>query len=197
MTNPRPFLRWLPRATQRVVPWRNGLGRTREIAIEPPDGSVEAGFDWRVSQAGVAADGPFSTFAGVDRTLWLVRGDGLVLDLDGREVRLAHPWQRIDFAGEVAGRARLLGGAVDGLNVMVRRDAVRAETRILERGEGRTERIELDDGAHVLLGLAGTVSVFGGVLGPGDAVRCDGAIASELLVLDGDAAVLVASFVAA
>lgn len=193
----RPFLRWLPRATQRVMPWRNGLGRTREIAIEPPDGSVEAGFDWRVSQAGVAADGPFSTFAGVDRTLWLVRGDGLVLSLDGREVRLERPWQRVDFAGEAAVQARLLGGAVDDLNVMVRRDAVRAETRILERGEGRTERLELGDGSHVLLGLVGTVTVFGGVLGPGDAVRCDGAITSELLVLDGDAAVLVATFVTA
>ena len=197
MTTARPFLRWLPRTAQRVVPWRNGLGRTREVAIDPPGGSVDGGFRWRVSCAGVAANGPFSTFAGIDRTLWLARGDGMVLSVDGSDVRLERPWQRVDFPGEAAVQARLLGGEVDDLNVMVRRDAVRAETRILERGAGETEPLRLGDGVHVLLGMTGVVTVFGGVLGPGDAVRCDGAITSELLVLDGDAAVLVATFVAA
>jgi hypothetical protein len=196
MTSSRPFLRWLPRHVQRVVPWRNGLGSTREVAIEPPDGSVERGFRWRVSCAGVAADGPFSAFPGVDRTLWLVRGDGLLLDVDGREVRLERPWQRIDFAGEARMHARLLGGEVDDLNVMVRRADTRAESAVHQLGEGHTERLALADGVHVVLGLAGVVTVFGGVLGPGDAVRCDGAIQGDLLVLDGDAAVLVASFAA-
>src|SRR5690606_16282318 len=128
MANALPFLTWLPRWTQRVVAWRNGLGSTREVAIDPLDGSVEQGFRWRVSCAGVAADGPFSRFPGVDRTLWLVRGDGLLLDLDGREVRLDQRLQRVDFAGEANVHARLLGGAVDDLNVMVRRGEVRADS---------------------------------------------------------------------
>lgn len=197
MTSPLPFLRWLPRDTQRVVPWRNGLGSTREVAIEPPDGSVEHGFRWRISQAGVVADGPFSAFPGIDRMLWLVRGDGLLLDVDGRELRLERRWQRVDFAGEVRVHARLLGGEVDDLNVMVRRGETRAAAAVHELGEGHSERIELGDGAHVVLCVAGVVTVFGGVLGAGDAVRCDGAIQGELLALDGEVAVLVASFAAA
>ncbi len=50
----------------RRMPWKNGSGETAEIAIWP-DGVALDAFDWRISMARVAADGPFSAFAGVDR----------------------------------------------------------------------------------------------------------------------------------
>ncbi|MCB9876798.1 MAG: HutD family protein [Planctomycetes bacterium] len=200
MPEAKPFLTWLPHHAQRVVPWRNGLGQTREVAIDPPDGSVERGFRWRVSCAGVAADGPFSVFPGVDRSLWLVRGDGVELDVDGRRVLLDQRWQRVDFAGEAPVHARLRGGPIDDLNVMVRRSDVLADAALLELSEGATAPLSLPAGQHVLLGLQGVATVFGGVLGGsaggGDAVRCDGAIAGELLAMDGAVVVLVVTFVA-
>ena len=102
-------LTWIRRHEQRVVPWRNGGGSTRQVAIAPPDGGLGTGFAWRVSVAGVAADGPFSALPGIDRSLWLLRGAGMDLDLDGELVRLDRPLQRLDFAGEVEeiGRAHV------------------------------------------------------------------------------------------
>jgi len=43
----------------KTTPWKNGGGSTTEIAIGPTGASLEA-FDWRVSMARVAFDGPFS-----------------------------------------------------------------------------------------------------------------------------------------
>ena len=185
----------LPRDRQRVVPWRNGLGSTREVAIEPADGSVERGFDWRISCAGVAADGPSSHFAGIDRSLWLVRGAGIELTVDGRHERLDRRWQRCDFAGEANVTARLLDGPIDDVNVMVRRGVVRAQAELHCLAEGSELPLSWGQGSHVLLCLGGTVTVVGGVLGSGDALRCDGAVRSSLLALDGEAGVLVTSFV--
>src|SRR5690349_4472098 len=59
------------------VPWRNGQGLTTELAHGgPPDD-----FRWRVSLADVGRSGDFSLFPGIDRTIVLVEGDGMVLHL--------------------------------------------------------------------------------------------------------------------
>jgi environmental stress-induced protein Ves len=50
----------LPPGGGRSVAWKNGRGVTRELWVWPPEARFEAGdFDWRVSIAGVAVDGPF------------------------------------------------------------------------------------------------------------------------------------------
>lgn len=166
--------RWLPVAAQRIVPWRNGAGRTREVAIEPPGASVDTGFTWRVSVAGVASDGPFSRFPGIDRCLWLLRGDGMELDVDGVRVRLDRPLQRIDFAGEVAVHARLLGGPTEDVNVMTSRQAVAVSAEVVDLAAGAAFGADLPPGQHLLLVLAGALDLADGTLGPGDAVRFDG-----------------------
>jgi uncharacterized protein len=43
----------------RVMPWKNRRGSTTEIAVGSAGASLDA-FDWRISMAHVAADGPFS-----------------------------------------------------------------------------------------------------------------------------------------
>lgn len=160
---------------QKVVPWRNGAGSTREVAIEPPTASVATGFAWRVSIAGVAADGPFSTFPGVDRSLWLLRGAGMELEVDGARMRLDGPLQRIQFAGEQHVSARLLAGPTEDLNVMVSRRDVTAVADLHELAAGAAWGAELPQGQHLLLVLAGALSLAGGTVGAGDAVRLDGA----------------------
>jgi environmental stress-induced protein Ves len=110
------------RAADRVAtPWKNGGGVTREVAAWPPSAGLDA-FDWRVSLADVATDGPFSAFPGVDRVLTVVAGDGLVLEIDGRTTHL-EPGAPFAFPGEAAVTARLTAGPIRDLNVMVRRDA--------------------------------------------------------------------------
>jgi uncharacterized protein len=108
-------------STCRVTPWKNGGGSTTEIAVEPSGASLD-NFDWRVSMARVASDGPFSEFAGIDRTLAVVSGGGLELTIGGgAPVMLQRGSDSFSFAGDVATSARLSGGEITDINVMTRR----------------------------------------------------------------------------
>jgi uncharacterized protein len=110
-----------------VVPWRNGAGVTREIAVGPtPD---QGGFQWRVSMADVPADGPFSIFPGVDRNLTVVDGPGLQLTFDAEPVTLL-PDQPFAFDGERECRSMLLDGPIRDVNVMTSRGHAVADVTI-------------------------------------------------------------------
>lgn len=105
----------------RQMPWKNGLGITREvISRSASDGS--GGFDWRISLATVGASGPFSIFAGIDRTIAVLQGDGMQLTVDGRrEPPLLVGSPPFDFSGDAEVQADCLGGETLDLNVMSRR----------------------------------------------------------------------------
>jgi environmental stress-induced protein Ves len=104
-----------------TTPWKNGGGSTTEIAAEPPGASLDT-FDWRVSMAQVATDGPFSNFPGIDRTLAVVRGNGLALTIgNDAPVTLQRGSDPVHFAGDIATSARLIAGEITDLNVMTRR----------------------------------------------------------------------------
>ena len=68
----------------RRMRWKNGGGETAEIAVSPDSAGLDD-FDWRVSMATVEAGGPFSMFAGVDRTLSILEGEGILLVVEGRD----------------------------------------------------------------------------------------------------------------
>lgn len=112
----------LLRATDyRRMPWKNGGGETAEIAIFPPGASL-AGFDWRVSMARVECDGPFSRFPGVDRSLCVLEGNGLRLEVQGhRAVELTPRSAPHEFAADLPASASLLAGPITDLNVMTLR----------------------------------------------------------------------------
>ncbi|KQP18100.1 HutD family protein [Pseudorhodoferax sp. Leaf267] len=116
-----------------ATPWKNGGGSTREVACWP----AGAGFDeflWRVSIASIAASGPFSRFAGVDRVITLLDGDGVLLQGQGVDHRLDRPLAPFAFRGDVALDCTLLGGACSDFNVMTRRGRLRAELQVLHAG---------------------------------------------------------------
>ena len=114
------------------TPWKNGGGHTRELACWPPGAGME-GFEWRVSVATIAAPGPFSAFAGVDRRIMLLDGDGMQLRArDGSlDHRLDRRWQPLAFAGEVAVDCTLLGGTSTDFNLMLRRGRWRGEVQVV------------------------------------------------------------------
>lgn len=120
------------RAQLPATPWKNGGGVTREIACWPP-GAGLGDFEARVSIASIAADGPFSAFAGVDRQILLLDGGGVQLNSPDGEVehRLDQPLAPFAFAGEAAVEARLLAGPSSDFNLMTRRGALRAELGVL------------------------------------------------------------------
>lgn len=109
----------------RRMPWKNGGGETAEIAVFPPDAPLDA-FDWRISKATVACDGDFSLFQGVDRTLTILSGAGMILTVDGQpEVTLTRKSDPLAFRADVATSAVLVDGTVIDLNVMTRRGRLR------------------------------------------------------------------------
>ncbi|RWB76961.1 MAG: HutD family protein [Mesorhizobium sp.] len=114
-------MRILRAADYRVMPWKNGGGTTTEIAVSP-DGAGLDEFDWRVSMARVEATGPFSTFTDIDRTLSVLEGAGILLDIAGQPTaRLTTASVPLAFAGDVPTSAALIGGPITDLNVMTRR----------------------------------------------------------------------------
>jgi len=106
-------------------PWKNGGGETAEILVSPPGAGFED-FDWRISAAVVASDGPFSTFPGIDRVLTVIEGGPLRLSLAGVEHEVDAQSPPLAFPGDQPCSATLTGGPVLDFNVMVRRP-LRAE----------------------------------------------------------------------
>ena len=105
----------------RRMRWKNGHGETAEIAISPPTATVDS-FDWRISMARIEADGPFSRFPGIDRTLTVVAGSGLELAVEGLQpVTLFAGSAPYPFRGDSVAYATLRAGAVTDLNVMTQR----------------------------------------------------------------------------
>lgn len=110
------------------VPWKNGGGTTREIAVWPPGADMDA-FAWRISVADIAADGPFSAFPGIDRQIVLIDGAGVYLQ--ARDGAFQHKLTRVGepfaFSGDSAVHATLVDGPTRDFNVMTRRGVCRAD----------------------------------------------------------------------
>ncbi|RKT27624.1 hypothetical protein B0G69_3453 [Paraburkholderia sp. RAU2J] len=186
-----------------AAPWKNGGGVTREVAVFPERAGMND-FVWRVSIADVAQAGPFSRFEGIDRTLVLLSGAGMVLDETGARAAKSHALTRaLDIArfdGEAQIDARLVDGATRDFNLMVRRDAARGELDVW-RGQSppRTQHSVSADVA-LLYCASGQVTLAAGdaealSLDTGDTLRIDMQDPSNALscTLEGAGAVLAIS----
>lgn len=102
----------------RPVRWKNGGGWTHEVLAWPDP------VDWvlRISVADIEADGPFSSFPGVDRHFAVLSGEGVVLDIGGEQVSLNAQSPLHGFKGEADTHCRLVRGATSDFNLMVRRE---------------------------------------------------------------------------
>ncbi|MGQ0484780.1 MAG: HutD/Ves family protein [Hyphomicrobiales bacterium] len=161
-------MRILRAADYRIMPWKNGGGTTTEICIMPEDAGLSGRpFDWRVSIADVASDGPFSAFPGYDRHIMMIEGQGMVLE-GGPEgqIVLAENLVPRRFSGDWNIAGRLLAGPVRDFNLMARRD--RYDSR-LEVHEAASE-LRLDAATATLLVhvLDGEVAASGHVLACGE-----------------------------
>jgi uncharacterized protein len=141
-----------------AAPWKNGGGATREIAAYPP-GSTFDDFAWRVSIADVDADGPFSRFAGIDRTIVLLDGNGMELVLDGAAGhRLDQPFEPFEFAGETGVAAVLIDGPTRDFNLMVRRELATGSLTVLH-GPGE---VAIDRDIRILFIARGRAALVDG-----------------------------------
>jgi uncharacterized protein len=112
-------MRVIRQSEYRVMPWKNGGGTTTEIYLET---SGHEDFDWRASIASVNSDGPFSSFAGYERHIMLIGGNGMTLDLGGHDKIVLQPLQPFTFSGDKNASGVLLSGGVLDFNLIVRND---------------------------------------------------------------------------
>ncbi len=97
------------------MPWRNGGGTTRELVAWPDS----VAWLWRASVAELSLDGPFSSFAGVQRWFAVLAGDGVCLTVDGHLAMLTRSDHPFTFDGAALTTCELLGGATQDFNLMV------------------------------------------------------------------------------
>lgn len=129
-------------------------------------------FVWRASLAEVAADGPFSPFPGIDRTLTLVEGAGMDLTVGGVRRLVDERFAPQEFPGDEQTDCRLLSGPVVNFNVMHRQGAAEVVTAVVR---GRLSRAVVSDETLLVLALEGSATVQVGrgpdlALAPYDAV---------------------------
>ncbi|MBB3772905.1 hypothetical protein FHS55_003530 [Angulomicrobium tetraedrale] len=161
-------------ADHRVMPWKNGGGSTTEIAVFPANAGLDA-FLWRVSMAGVSEDGPFSAFPAIDRSLAVLAGEGIVLEVEGQAAeRVERESAPARFPGDVRTRASLVGGPILDLNVMTRRG--RYAHRLTRHVAAARCGIVPEGEVALLLSRSPGLDVGGQVLGVNDAARLTGGV---------------------
>ena len=112
-----------------ATPWKNGGGITHEAIRVPACGDP---FLWRLSVAEIEKSGPFSDFAGYQRKMALLRGNGIALSFrDGARRELRRPGELVEFDGGMPTQCELLDGACMDLNLMVR-NGIKVEARVQE-----------------------------------------------------------------
>ena len=127
------------------MPWKNGGGSTEEITRDA--GTGLDGFGWRLSIADIAESGGFSTFAGYQRVITVLQGDGMTLRVDGQDTPALLPLEPFAFSGESQVSCTLLGGPIRDYNLIYARQSYDARLQWLA-GEQR------------FFSSAGTVLVF-------------------------------------
>jgi environmental stress-induced protein Ves len=179
-----------------AVPWKNGGGTTRNLAIAPDDAGLDD-FRWRVSIADVRQSGKFSLFPGVDRTIVLLEGNGMVLHADdGTQFALTAQFVGHTFRGETGMEARLVGGPTRDFNVMVRRGFAHATVECW-RAETRMSR-DVDEAVFFCPTGVFRLSTNADAdypLSAGCALRVSGVSAGTRLIPESEGAVLIGALI--
>jgi uncharacterized protein len=138
------------------MPWANGRGFTHEVMASPNSDD----WDWRLSIAEVAEDGPFSVLPGVDRILVVATGNGISLNVAGRAHKLKR-FEKFHFVGESETVGELTNGPIYDVNLMVKRDRSMGEPRVDIKLLDRNEPISFEDFPNfvALVVLEGAINI--------------------------------------
>ena len=98
------------------TPWKNGGGSTLEICRDQGEGLD--GFGWRLSIADIDQGGPFSTFAGYERIITVLEGEGMRLRVDGASSGALLAFEPFAFSGDSAVSCELIDGPIRDFNLI-------------------------------------------------------------------------------
>jgi len=183
-------MRIIRHADCRPMPWKNGGGVTTEILAWPPAAGLDT-FDWRISMAQVASGGPFSVFAGIDRTLTVLSGTMRLAAGDAAPVALSPQSLPYVFPGDVATEATLIDGPVLDFNVMTRRGRVSHAVERLEFSEPGA--IELGQGISLVFVASGAARFGGEAVAAFDTLSSDDGPANLAVAPNGPVSLLKVS----
>lgn len=130
----------IKKSDYKQMPWKNGLGQTAEIDRLP---ASEGPYLWRLSQAPIQAEGPFSNFPGFDRWLAVCQGDGIFLN--DKRVEALRP---VRFSGDEDTFCRPIGSKVVDIGLIFDRARVDASMSLVEGAISLAE-----PGVHYLFDL--------------------------------------------
>ncbi|MCC0065056.1 MAG: HutD family protein [Defluviimonas sp.] len=147
-------------ATYRIFPpqgfatsrWKNGGGVTHEILRD----TVNDPWQWRISIAEVASDGPFSRFEGLSRILTVIEGNGLDLHTPD-DMLAARRLQPLAFSGDTPVESRMVDGPVRDLNLIYDSRHVSASVEVV----AGPQDVSAGPGKTGVLCLGGTVAAGG------------------------------------
>ena len=150
-----------------LQPWKNGLGRTRQIAVHPAGAGADD-FVWRVSIAEVDSAAPFSSFPGIDRKIVLLDGAGFTMTVDdGHTHALTTPFVPFAFPGEAKVAVTLVDGPTRDFNLMVRRTRAQGELQVWRTVGSHS----LDPAVALVYCAQGVIATADGHLHAGDSWR--------------------------
>ena len=150
------------------MPWKNGGGSTEEISRDA--GTGLDGFGWRLSIADIGESGGFSTFAGYERIITVLQGDGMTLSVDGQNTRPLLPLDPFAFSGESQVSCTLLGGAIRDFNLIYAPQRYHARLQWMDG----VQQFFSSANTVLVFSVADEVKVLGEVLGHHDCLQVDG-----------------------
>ncbi len=160
-------------STLAAVPWRNGMGTTRDV-LTAPGGPT----DWQVSIADLERDAPFSDFPGMDRTFTIIEGAGVVLGF-GAVAVVCPPLLPIRFPGAAAPDCRLLDGSGRAFNLFADARRFGAEVAVLRLAPDCALETE-EVGTTLLHCLDGSLRIGDATLQAGDTLLGGGTVRTGL-----------------
>ncbi|KAI7893363.1 uncharacterized protein EV154DRAFT_501775 [Mucor mucedo] len=148
--------------------WKNGLGKTEEIAIYPPARDfTKDDYFWRFSKTCMQADCNFSVFPGYDCTTVILPGENhpsLSLSHLGRETRTKiKPLFPYSWHGEWTTTCQVMNAPVKALQFMFKRELGNAQIRIDKIGAFETDlQGDVDSRKNMIFGAFALVYVVEG-----------------------------------
>jgi environmental stress-induced protein Ves len=142
-----------------IMPWKNGLGTTAQIAVAPDN-------QWRISAATVKKPNPFSEFKGCQRLLTIWRGSGLLLN----DYELL-PGIVYKFSGEAPIFCKNLSPEVIDLGVIYHPEKVTATMEVLSMTESKN--LILTKGLNFIFCAEGSFQIEDLIVTEGETLRID------------------------
>jgi environmental stress-induced protein Ves len=112
------------RSSYQQMLWKNGGGTTREIDRFPIGREP---YLWRLSQARIERDGPFSAFPGYDRWLCVLTPEGILLNDSKLDFLRPHR-----FSGDASVECRVGQTGAEDLGLIFDRSKVDASMTVVE-----------------------------------------------------------------